>query len=286
MASAWEARSSSAYVRVVAPVSTATASGTARNRSTNRLTSVAVRASGPRSASRTGSGVGASGPAAGVRSDVPGSGRVAGSAGASGRTSAVSTAWKSRSRRSTVAGAKSRVGKFHEKRSTDSSCQHSRLRRVAAVAVPAAVGRTPTGHRPSSSTGNREKLNPAGDTVRGPAPDGSAGSSRARSRPVRLAWRSLSNQIPASRSARASTGSSGPVEQIRGNESASGPTSRSRPVPRWSRRARATFTAMSRCPLHRARQRTCTARSRWNRLTPRAAARRSNAAVSTGSREL
>ncbi|CAM5714727.1 hypothetical protein SBADM41S_06165 [Streptomyces badius] len=252
-----EARSSSPYVRVAAPVSTATASGVARNRSTSRRTSVADPDPDP----------------------DPAAGRGA-------TAVAANSSWNSRSRRATVCGAKSRTGKFHEKRRAAPSCQHSRLSRVAAVAVPAAVGRTLTGHRSSRAAGKREKLKPAGPTVRGPDPTGSDGSSRARSRPVTPACRSLSSQIPASRSARAPTGSSGSVEHSRGRESASGPTSRSRPASRSSRRARATFTATSRCPLHRARQRTCTASSRWNRLTPWSAARFSNAAVSAGSRLL
>lgn len=234
-ARASEARSRSPYVRVAAPVSTATASGVARNRSTSRRTSVAD----------------------------PEAGR-----GAAAAAVAANSSWNSRSSRATVSGAKSRTGKFHEKRRTVSSCQHSRLSRVAAVAVPAAVGRTLTGHRSSRAAGKREKLKPAGLTVRGPDPAGSVGSSRARSRPVRPACCSLSSQIAASRSARAPTGSSGSVEVSRGSVSASGPTSRSRPASRSSRRARATFTAIFRCPLHRARQRTCTASSRWNRLTP------------------
>lgn len=241
-ASRADAWSRSAYVSVVVPSSTAVAVGVARNRWTSRAT----RPGPP------------SDPVSGTEATrEAGEGSATGAAvcegGAGTAHSAASSSRYSRSRRATVPRSKSGSGKFHDIRSTGPSAQHSRLSRVAAEPVPAAVACTSTGQSAARRAGKRAKLKPAGLAVRGPP---SADNSPARSRLLRPACRSLSSHAPRSRAANATSGSSGSASHSSGSVSASGPTSRSTPSNRSSRRARATFTAMSRRPVHRTRQRT------------------------------
>lgn len=242
-ASRADAWSRSAYVSVVVPSSTAVAVGVVRNRSTSRATRL-----GP-----------PSDPVSGTEATrEAGEGSATGAAvcegGAGTAHSAASSSRYSRSRRATVPRSKSGSGKFHDIRSTGPSAQHSRLSRVAAEPVPAAVACTSTGQSAARRAGKRAKLKPAGLAVRGP-PSAPA-NSPARSRLLRSACCSLSSHVRRSRAANATSGSSGSASHSSGSVSASGPTSRSTPSNRSSRRARATFTAMSRRPVHRTRQRT------------------------------
>ncbi len=255
---------------VAAPESTAVAVGVARNRSSRRSTRLGPPSDPASDADVT--------PESGEATSA-GARAVAGGAGSAHR--AASSSRYSRSRRATVRRSKSGSGKFHDMRSTGPSAQHSRLSRVAAEPVPAAVARTSTGQSAAGRAGKRAKLKPAGLAVRGPpsAPD----NSPARSRLLRSACRSLSSHARRSRSARATSGSSRSASHSRGSVSASGPTSRSTPSNRSSRPARATFTAMSRRPVHRTRQRTYAASSRWNSDTSCAAASRSRPVVRAAS---